>query len=142
MAITLTILGGGSFFTPSFIGTMCSRPEVFAGAEVRLHDLATDRVALVKAFCEKFTRSRKVPMTFVEAPDLDRSLDGADFVIATFRIGGVRSIQMDESIPPRFGYFGNETVGPGGMFMAARTVPVVLDVAARMKRLCPEAWLL
>jgi 6-phospho-beta-glucosidase len=140
--LTLTVLGGGSYYTPSFVGTMCNRGEPFAGAEVRLHDLDADRVATVKAFCERFVRSRGAAMTFVEAPDLDRALSGADFAIATFRIGGMKSLTLDETIPPRFGYFGNETVGPGGLFMAMRTVPVVLDVARRMKRLCPRAWLL
>jgi 6-phospho-beta-glucosidase len=140
--LVLTVLGGGSFYTPSFVGTMCRCPQVFGDAEVRLHDLDPGRVALVKAFCERFVRAKAVPMTFVEVPDLDRSLDGADLAISTFRIGGLRSLMLDESIPPRFGYFGNETVGPGGIFMAVRTVPVMLDVASRMARLCPQAWLL
>ncbi|MGO8704711.1 MAG: hypothetical protein ACLQVA_12915 [Candidatus Brocadiia bacterium] len=140
--LILTVLGGGSYFTPSFVGTMCKKGKVFAGAEVRLHDLDADRVATVKAFCERFVRSRDAAMTFIAAPDLDRALEGADFVIATFRVGGIKSLTLDEIIPPRFGYFGNETVGPGGMFMAMRTIPVVLDVARRMKRLCPQAWLL
>lgn len=141
-ALKLTVLGGGSYFTPSFIGTMCARAEVFAGTEVRLHDLDPGRVELVKTFCERFVQAKDVPMTFVDAPDLDRSLAGADFVISTFRIGGLPSLMLDETIPPRFGYFGNETVGPGGMFMAVRTVPVLLDIAERMGRLCPQAWLL
>jgi 6-phospho-beta-glucosidase len=140
--IVLTVLGGGSFFTPSFVGTMCEKGAVFAGAEVRLHDLDPARVAMVKPFCEKFARSRGADMTFVDAPDLDRALDGADFVLVTFRVGGLKSLMLDETIPPRYGYFGNETVGSGGLFMAMRTVPVVLDVAERMKRLCPKAWLL
>lgn len=138
----LAIIGGGSFFTPSFIGTMCRRPEVWDNAEVRLYDMDRERVRLVIAFCEKFTQVKKVRMTFRDEPDLDRALAGADFVITTFRIGGVRSLMKDETIPLRFGYFGDETAGPGGLFMAIRTVPVVLDVARRMQRLCPEAWLL
>jgi 6-phospho-beta-glucosidase len=138
----VTVLGGGSFFTPSFIGTMVQKPDIWANTEVRLHDPDTERVALVKAFCEKYTARKKVPLTLVPQPDLDRALDGADFVIATFRIGGVRALHLDESIPPRFGYMGDETAGPGGMFMAIRTVPVLMDVARRMTRLCPQAWLL
>jgi len=138
----MTILGGGSFFTPSFVGTMVQRPNLWTDAEVRLQDPNAERVAWVKAFCERYVARKGVPMTFVPQPDLDKSLDGADFVIATFRVGGVRALSLDESIPPRFGYMGDETAGPGGMFMAIRTVPVVIDIAKRMERLCPEAWLL
>jgi 6-phospho-beta-glucosidase len=140
--LTLTVLGGGSFYTPSFVGTMCRRPEVFANTQVRLNDPDTERVALVKAFCERFTQAKGIPMSFVDAPDLDHALEGADFVITTFRIGGVPSLTLDEAIPPRFGYYGDETAGPGGMFMAIRTAPVVLDVARRMAKLCAQAWLL
>ncbi len=140
--IVLSVVGGGSFYTPSFVGTMCRSPEVFAGAEVRLLDPDAGRTGLVRRFCELYTGAKKVPMTFVETPDPDRGLAGADFVIVTFRIGGLPALAADESIPPRFGYFGNETVGPGGLFMAVRTIPAVLDIARRMKRLCPGAWLL
>ena len=140
--LVLTVLGGGSYFTPSFIGTMVQRPHIWTGCEVRLNDLDTERVGLVKEFCEKYTERKKVPMTFIPQPDLDASLDGADFVITTFRIGGMRALTLDETIPPRFGYYGDETAGPGGMFMAIRTVPVVMDIAQRMERLCPDAWML
>ena len=75
--LTLTVLGGGSYFTPSFVGTMCKKGKVFAGAEVRLHDLDADRVATVKAFCERFVRSRDAAMTFIAAPDLGQQLDAS-----------------------------------------------------------------
>lgn len=139
---TLTVIGGGSFFTPSFIGTMCRRPDVWDGAEVRLNDPNRERVRRVIDFCGKYTQAKQVRMTFRDEPDLDRSLDGADYVITTFRVGGIPSLTMDETLPPQFGYFGDETAGPGGLFMAIRTVPVVLDVARRMQRVCPDAWLL
>jgi 6-phospho-beta-glucosidase len=138
----LTIIGGGSFFTPSFIGTMCRTPEVWTDTEVRLHDVNRERVRLVIDFCEKFTQTKKINMTFRDEPDMDKALTGADYVITTFRIGGIPSLMMDEKIPPRFGYLGDETSGPGGLFMAIRTVPKVLDVARRMEKVCPDAWFL
>jgi 6-phospho-beta-glucosidase len=141
-SLKLTVLGGGSFFTPSFIGTMCRTPQVWSDAEVRLVDPDAERVSLVAAFCRKFTSVKKVPMTFRGPMELDAALEGADFVITTFRIGGLASMLLDETIPPRFGYIGDETAGPGGIFMAMRTAPAVLDVARRMERLCPRAWLL
>jgi 6-phospho-beta-glucosidase len=140
--LVMTVLGGGSFFTPSFVGTMVQKPEIWTDVEVRLQDPNSERVQMVKQFCEKYVVRKKVPMTFMPQPDLDKSLEGADFVITTFRVGGVPALALDESIPPRFGYMGDETAGPGGMFMAIRTVPVVMDIAKRMERLCPDAWLL
>ena len=138
----LTILGGGSFYVPAFVATMCRYPQVFASAEVRLTDINPERVQAIRSFGEQFTRAKGVPINFREVPEWDRALDGADYVIVTFRIGSERSTILDESIPPDFGYYGDETVGPGGMFMAMRTVPALVDVAQRMERLCPEAWLI
>lgn len=140
-SLVIPILGGGSLFVPGLVATMCSRPEVFASAEVRLQDINPERVALIKQFCERYAEAVDVPMSFADQPELERALDGADFVIATFRIGGERSTILDETIPPRFGYYGEETTGPGGMFMAMRTAPVLVEVAKKMERLCPEAWL-
>ncbi len=140
--LTLTVLGGGSFYVPSFIGTMCRTPEVFASTQVRLHDIDSERVRLVKQFCEQFVKAKNVPMTFHDEPDLERALEGTDFVVATFRIGGVKSTILDETIPPEFGYCGDETAGPGGLFMAMRTLPVIVDVARKMERICPDAWLM
>jgi len=140
--LVLTVLGGGSYFTPSFVGTMVQKPQIWADAEVRLQDPNEERVRLVKQFCEKYVVRKNVPMTFVPQQDLDKALAGADFVITTFRVGGVHALSLDESIPPRFGYMGDETAGPGGMFMAIRTVPVVLDIAKRMEKLSPDGWLL
>ena len=140
--LKLTVVGGGSYFVPSFIGSMVKEPGIWAGAEICLNDPNSERVRLVKAFNEKYVLRQNFPMTFTAQPDPDRALAGADFVITTFRAGGVRALHMDENIPPRFGYLGDETAGPGGMFMAIRTVPVAVALAKRMEKLCPAAWLL
>jgi len=140
--LVVTILGGGSNFVPGFAGTMCNYPGVFTNAQVRLYDTDMSRVVLIKTFCRKYSEFKKIPMTFTEVPELDASLEGADFVITNFRIGGINAIALDETIPPRFGYWGEETAGPGGMFMSMRTVPVVVDVAKRMEKLCPDGWLI
>ena len=49
---------------------------------------------------------------------------------------------QDEKIPLKYGIIGQETTGPGGMMKALRTIPVMLDLAHDMERLCPEAWLI
>lgn len=140
--LNLTVVGGGSYFVPSFIGSMVMKPGIWAGAEVCINDPDRERVRLVKAFNEKYVARQNIPMTFTDQPNMDKALEGADFVITTFRIGGLQALHLDRSIPPRFGYYGDETAGPGGMFMAIRTVPVVVALAKRMEKLCPSAWLL
>ncbi len=137
----ITVLGGGSNFVPGFVAAICKNAEIFAGGNMCLYDLSKDRVDLIKAFSEKYVETKNVPFTFSHEEDLDAALDGADFVLINFRIGGIRAIALDETIPPRFGYFGEETASTASAFMAMRTIPVVVDVAKRMERLCPNAWL-
>ncbi len=66
--------------------------------------------------------------------ELSRAVDGADFVLTTFRPGGLAARHLDELIPPRHGVIGQETTGPGGLAMALRSVPALIEVADEMGR--------
>ena len=58
-------------------------------------------------------------------------MEGADFVLTTFRPGGLAARHLDELIPPHHGVIGQETTGPGGLAMALRSVPALIEVAER-----------
>ena len=74
--------------------------------------------------------------------DLDRALDGADFVLLQIRVGGQAARLQDETVPLACGCIGQETTGAGGFAKAMRTVPVVLDIAERVAaRSAPGAWI-
>ncbi len=73
------------------------------------------------------------------------SLDGADFVIGMFQIGGYDPCTItDFDIPNRFGLRQTiaDTLGIGGIMRGLRTIPVYLDMCRDMQELCPDAWLL
>ena len=65
--------------------------------------------------------------------DLDRAVDGADFVLIQIRVGGQAARLSDETIPLACGCIGQETTGAGGLGKALRTVPVVLEIAERVR---------
>src|SRR5207248_9697374 len=74
--------------------------------------------------------------------DLDRALDGADFVLLQIRVGGQAARLGAETIPLACGCVGQETTGAGGFAKAMRTVPVVLSIAERARELAAEdAWI-
>ena len=77
---------------------------------------------------------------------LDRraAIDGCDHVINMVQVGGHAATLLDFEIPKRFGLRQTigDTLGVGGIFRALRTIPVMLDIAADMSELCPDAWLL
>ncbi len=72
----------------------------------------------------------------------EEALKDADFVTTQFRVGQLDARVKDERIPFSYGLLGQETNGAGGMFKAFRTIPVILEIVADMKRLCPDAWLI
>lgn len=67
------------------------------------------------------------------------ALTGSDYVLTTFRPGGFYSRRWDESIPLKYGVIGNETIGPGGLFMACRSIPVMFEIARDIEQVCPNA---
>jgi 6-phospho-beta-glucosidase len=74
--------------------------------------------------------------------DLDRAVDGADFVLIQIRVGGQEARLSDETVPLACGCIGQETTGAGGLAKALRTVPVVLGIAERVReRAADGAWI-
>lgn len=72
--------------------------------------------------------------------DRAAALEGADFLLPQYRVGGLPARAIDEKIPLKYGVIGQETVGPGGLSMALRAIPRALEIAAEVRRLCPDAW--
>jgi 6-phospho-beta-glucosidase len=70
------------------------------------------------------------------------ALDNADIILTTFRPGGFEARHQDESIPLLYGLIGNETVGPGGLMMACRAIPIMLEIAQEVERVSPQAIIL
>ncbi len=64
------------------------------------------------------------------------------FVCSQFRAGCLDARISDERISLKHGLIGQETNGLGGFANACRTIPIALEIAADMERLCPDAWLL
>jgi 6-phospho-beta-glucosidase len=81
-------------------------------------------------------------MAFISTTDRIKALEGADFIINTFRPGSHIQPEQDESIPPKYGLQGNETVSIGGIFMAYRVVPVLKDICVGAEKVCPTAWII
>jgi alpha-galactosidase len=76
--------------------------------------------------------------------DFTQALDGADFVLFTFATGGYARWKKDIEICTRHGVLQSvgDTIGPGGIIRALRTIPVVIEIAREMEKRCPEAWVI
>lgn len=111
-------------------------------SELVLVDPAADRLELVGGLARRIFAKQGHPGKIVTTSDLDAGVEGADAVLLQLRVGGQAARQQDETWPLECGCVGQETTGAGGLAKALRTVPVVLDIAERVRRTNPDAWII
>lgn len=134
-------LGGGSTRAPGTMASFVAQSKNFEGSEVVLVDLEGERLELVAKLTRKLAAARGMDLTVRTTTNLTEALPDADAVLSSFRPGGFEMRYLDESIPLKHGVIGQETQGPGGFFMALRSVAVIKELVGEMERLCPEAVL-
>jgi len=98
----------------------------------------------IEEFARRVIKENNLPTKIVATLDRKEALKDADYVINMIQVGGVDAFQKDYQIPLKYGVDQciGDTMGPGGIFRALRTIPVVLDIAHDMEKLCPDALLL
>jgi 6-phospho-beta-glucosidase len=138
----LTVVGGGSTYTPELIDGFARLRDTLPVEELVLVDPAADRLELVGGLAQRIFAKQEHPGRIVTTSDLDAGVEGADAVLLQLRVGGQAARQQDETWPLECGCIGQETTGAGGLAKALRTVPVVLDIAERVRRTNPDAWII
>ena len=137
----LAVVGGGSTYTPELIDGFARLRDTLPVEELVLVDPAADRLELVGGLARRIFAKQGHPGTISWTGDLDAGVDGADAVLLQLRVGGQAARNQDETWPLECGCVGQETTGAGGLAKALRTVPVVLDIAERVRRRNPDAWI-
>ncbi|WP_405595703.1 6-phospho-beta-glucosidase [Streptomyces sp. NBC_01410] len=138
----LTILGGGGFRLPLVYGALLGDHAEGRITHVVLHDVDPARLtAIARVLADQAEGVPDAPRITVTT-DLDEALRGADFVFSAIRVGGLEGRAADERIALAEDVLGQETVGAGGIAYGLRTVPVAIDIARRVTRLAPDAWVI
>jgi 6-phospho-beta-glucosidase len=135
----VTLLGGGGFRAPIVWTSVAGASNV---DELVLYDISETRLRRIAAVIEGLCRERGGGPPVRTSTDLEAALDGAGIVFCAIRVGGLGERVIDETVPLREGVLGQETVGPGGISFALRTVPVMLDIAETVATRAPKAWFL
>ncbi|MGH3415600.1 MAG: 6-phospho-beta-glucosidase [Actinocrinis sp.] len=135
----LAIVGGGSTYTPELVDGFARLRAELPVTELALIDPDPDRLAAVGAVSQRIFAKQGHPARVVTTSSLEEGADDADAVLFQLRIGGQAARDVDETLPLRFCCVGQETTGAGGLAKALRTVPVVLDLADRVRKVAPEA---
>ncbi|MFD8146693.1 6-phospho-beta-glucosidase [Streptomyces sp. NPDC059708] len=140
----LTILGGGGFRVPLVYGALLGDHAEGRVSRVTLYDEDPARLAaMARVLADQAAASGAADAPEVTATrDLDEALRGADFVFSAIRVGGLEGRAADERIALAEGVLGQETVGAGGIAYGLRTVPVARELARRIARNAPDAWVI
>jgi 6-phospho-beta-glucosidase len=138
----LAVVGGGSTYTPELVDGFARLRDTLPIEELVLVDPAADRLELVGGLARRIFAKQGHPGRIVTTADLEAGVEGADAVLLQLRVGGQAARNQDETWPLECGCIGQETTGAGGLAKALRTVPVVLDIAERVRRVAPDAWII
>ncbi|WP_298850190.1 alpha-glucosidase/alpha-galactosidase [uncultured Ruegeria sp.] len=141
----ITFIGAGStIFMKNIVGDALLTPAL-ADSHFALMDIDAQRLTESEAVARAMIRSASTGATVTTHTDRRAALDGADFVITAFQIGGYKPCTVtDFDIPKQYGLRQTiaDTLGVGGIMRGLRTVPVLWDVAQDIMQLCPDATLL
>jgi 6-phospho-beta-glucosidase len=139
--VKVAVIGAGSTYTPELVSGLSGLDVT----ELALHDIADERREVVGALARRMLdRAGWGPTRpgLQITGELERAVDGADFVLIQIRVGGQDARLRDETIPLACGCIGQETTGAGGFAKALRTVPVVLEIAEEVRHGAADgAWI-
>jgi 6-phospho-beta-glucosidase len=139
----IAVVGGGSTYTPELVDGIARLSGDIEITELVLVDPDAGRLAVVGPFAARIMARYGHPAKVTWTDDLDAAADGAGAAVLQLRVGGQATRQRDETWPLECGCIGQETTGAGGFAKALRTVPVILDVADRVRaRALPGAWII
>lgn len=137
----VTVMGGGSTYTPELINGFLARIGTFPVDELWLMDIDPQRLEIVGGFAQRIVENRGKPFKVILSTDQRAAIQGTSYVITQLRVGMMEARRSDEYLGHRHGLIGQETTGVGGMAKALRTIPVVLGIARDMAEVAPSALL-
>ena len=138
----IAVIGGGGFRVPMLDRSLAWVADAVGVDEVVLYDVSEWRLRLIGDVLRAVDDERGVGSPRRMTTDVDDALDGAGAVLAAIRVGGNAGRIVDETVPIELGVLGQETVGPGGIAFALRTLPVMRHLAAVAAVRAPDAWFL
>lgn len=143
--VSVTMIGAGSFFTNSILKDVVLMPGNLGG-ELRLIDIDEERLELSRQLMVKTLEALEEADRWKVRASTDRRelLPGTDYIIISIEVSGVECVRWDNDIPLKYGVSQNigDTIGPGGLMKALRTVPVYIDILKDAEELCPQCMVL
>jgi len=137
----ITVIGGGSTYTPELVNGFLARVESLPLEELWLMDIDKERLEIVGGFAKRMVKVKGEPFKVILSTDQREAIAGASYVTTQLRVGMMPARRGDEYLGLRHGLIGQETTGVGGMAKALRTIPVILGIANDIREVAPGALL-
>jgi 6-phospho-beta-glucosidase len=139
----ITVIGGGGFRAPMLDRSLAVGADAIGIDEVVFHDTDEARLRSIAGVLRAMDEERGAGgLPRRTTTDLDDALDGTSAVLTAIRVGGNAGRVVDEIVPVELGVLGQETVGPGGIAFALRTLPIMRRIASAVAARAPDAWFL
>jgi len=140
----IAIIGAGSIVFCKTLILDILATDGLAQTEFALMAPSTKRTSQVEAFVQRVIQANGLPARVWKTTNLHAALKDSDYVIATFQVGGLAGFEADYKIPLKYGVDQciGDTLGPGGVFRALRSIPMMVELVKTMEEVCPQAFLL
>ncbi len=142
--IKVSFIGAGSTFTPRVLNDILRTPGQ-QGGTFALVDLDEKRLKLSARLIRRMVKAQGgAPWKVLASTDRKEVIADSDYIINCIEVSGPQCVELDNDIPLKYGIDQciGDTIGPGGMFKALRTVPAWLDILRDCEQLCPNAIVL
>lgn len=143
MSPKIAVVGAGSLvFTPRILADIAAS-ENLGGSSIYLMDIDDERLSLMAELAERIIDERKVDMKVDYSTDRAEALKKADYVVISISVG-TEVEELDVKIPKKYGMYApvGDTTGAQGFARALRHIPVMVDIAKDIERICPDAYVL
>ena len=143
--ISIAYIGGGSRgWAWGLMSDLASEPDLYG--DVRLYDIDKEAALHNEIIGNKYKElpEAKGDFTYKAVDTLEEALTGADFVVCSILPGTFDEMASDVHLPEKYGIYQSvgDTVGPGGIIRALRTLPYYVEFAEGIKKCCPNAWVI
>jgi alpha-galactosidase len=140
----IAMIGAGSMIFCKTLSMDILATECLRDSEIRLMSRTRPKLDRMESFLKRVIRQAGLPARIWSTLDRREALKDADYVIVMIQVGGLEAFGIDYEVPMKYGVDQciGDTLGPGGVMRALRTIPVLLDIARDMEELCPGALML
>ena len=137
----IVLFGGGSHRYLGIARSIMAVPGLMENGEINLYDLAVERAEAVGRLAMKSPEFASANCRIAWGSNLDAALEGVDLVFVVLMAGSRRNYARLCDASRAHGFIGSDQLSPSGAMLALKGGPILMDLARRMDRICPDAWL-